>query len=537
MSANKNKLYLALALLLTCSAAANIVLLKRLDSVQAEQEEFAQSRLQVQDRARALQLSFKDQVRSWKDVLIRGGREPERKQYWDEFTSREGSVQSRASELAGTVPNGDIKSQLRQLQQAHTELAQRYREAIKRTETPCGWDARPAELYLKGMDLPIDRELDEIAQDVTKQTEALTANQHAESRSSYRDLIALTVSLFVVTGACALYMVRRSGMNGMLVQLQQWKQNGHKTRLQAGSGEYGKIAEAFNSEVESLNTLAKRVESLGVGLIQVQQQIEKTVSQAQQISASQHTQIQQAVDAIQYISGAVNQITDSSGQAEASARQAVEQAREGGRVVGEVLEGMRAIAQAVGASAEKVEALGKHSESIGQIVEVIDDIANQTNLLALNAAIEAARAGEQGRGFAVVADEVRKLADRTSSATKEITSLVQTVQEETRAAVGTIESGKKQVEHGVEITSEAGLALHEMVELTGKVGEMVALVANTASQQTSRIQEASGALTRATETNKKSAEATQQSQRACEELRRLSDKMSELGQTSESSAA
>ncbi len=534
MRAKKSRLYLALVLLLTCSGAANFILLKRLDVARTEQEEFAQSRMQVQDRARALQLSFKDQVRSWKDVLIRGGHDPERKRYWDEFTSRESLVQSRAGELVGTASEAGIKSDLQQLQQAHTELGRRYREAIKHTETPCGWDARPAELYLKGMDSPVDRGLDDIAQAVSRQTETLATDQRAELDSSYHDLIVFTLVLFAVTAACALYMVRRSGMDGMLIQLQQWKQNGRNTRLQAGSGEYGKIAEAFNSEVESLNTMTKRIESLGTDLAEAQQQIEKAHSQATQMIAAQCEQIQQAANAIQDVSSTISQITDGSAQAEASAKQALEQARTGTRVVGEVLEGMRAIAHAVGASSEKVEVLGKHSESIGQIVEVIDDIANQTNLLALNAAIEAARAGEQGRGFAVVADEVRRLADRTSTATKEITALVHTVQEETKAAVETIESGKKQVEHGVEITSEAGLALHEMVELTEKVGEMVARVARTASQQTSRIQETGSALAKAGETSKKLTEAMQQSRSACEELGRLSH---ETAQTSENPAA
>jgi len=150
---------------------------------------------------------------------------------------------------------------------------------------------------------------------------------------------------------------------------------------------------------------------------------------------------------------------------------------------------MRSIAEAVGTSSAKIEELGKQSDAIGQIVDVIDDIANQTNLLALNAAIEAARAGEQGRGFAVVADEVRKLAERTTTATREITAMIGTVQQETRNAVETMKSGKEQVNKGVEITSQAGLVLDEIIQAAAKAGEMISHIAGTAAQQSSAVAE------------------------------------------------
>ena len=141
----------------------------------------------------------------------------------------------------------------------------------------------------------------------------------------------------------------------------------------------------------------------------------------------------------------MQQVSENSGRAAEASRKAADTARQGGTVVEQTLVKMKVIAESVRGTAGKVEELGKRSDQIGRIVGVINDIADQTNLLALNAAIEAARAGEQGRGFAVVADEVRKLAERTTMSTKEIATMIEAVQGDTRLAVEAMEQGPRQV--------------------------------------------------------------------------------------------
>src|SRR5205085_10849113 len=173
------------------------------------------------------------------------------------------------------------------------------------------------------------------------------------------------------------------------------------------------------------------------------------------------------------MSATVLQVSDNSNKAADASRKAAETARHGGTIVDETLGKMRVIAGSVSGTAKKMEELGKSSDQIGHIIGVIDDIADQTNLLALNAAIEAARAGEQGRGFAVVADEVRKLAERTTTATKEIAQMIKSIQDETKVAVTAMEEGTKQVEDGVKTTSQAGDALKEIIQMSEQVGEMI----------------------------------------------------------------
>ena len=150
-------------------------------------------------------------------------------------------------------------------------------------------------------------------------------------------------------------------------------------------------------------------------------------------------------------------------QAVKNAQKSVETARSGAEIVELTVSGMQKIIQIVYDASVKIKQLGKNSEQIGEIIQVIDDIADQTNLLALNAAIEAARAGEQGRGFAVVADEVRKLAERTTKATKEISQMIKNIQVETGNAVKAIELGSEEAAKGKEFAEKSGHALSEIL--------------------------------------------------------------------------
>ena len=203
-------------------------------------------------------------------------------------------------------------------------------------------------------------------------------------------------------------------------------------------------------------------------------------------------------------------------------------AEEGGGVVEQTVTGMNAISEAVSASADSVRELGARGEQIGQVIEVINDIADQTNLLALNAAIEAARAGEHGKGFAVVADEVRKLADRTTKATDEVAQSITAIQNETAAAVSKMESGTDEVQRGVEKAREAGSSLGEIVQGARDVASLIQSIAaaaeeqSTASEQVSRNVESITAVTGQTsEGARQSAAASTQLSGKAEQLQQL----------------
>ncbi|MHB9041660.1 MAG: methyl-accepting chemotaxis protein, partial [Melioribacteraceae bacterium] len=179
-------------------------------------------------------------------------------------------------------------------------------------------------------------------------------------------------------------------------------------------------------------------------------------------------------------------------------------------------------------SAETVQTLGKSSDQIGEIVQVIDDIADQTNLLALNAAIEAARAGEQGRGFAVVADEVRKLAERTTKATKEIATMIKQIQKDTEGAVQSMSRGTEEVEKGKVLADKAGQSLKQIISGAQDVVDMSTQVAAASEEQSSAAEQISKNIEAISNVTQESAAGVQQIARAAEDLNRLTVNLQEL---------
>jgi methyl-accepting chemotaxis protein len=211
-----------------------------------------------------------------------------------------------------------------------------------------------------------------------------------------------------------------------------------------------------------------------------------------------------------------------------SSRQASDLAMAGVSVVRETVAGMNRIAGKVKETAVTVEHLGSRSDQIGEIVGTIEDIADQTNLLALNAAIEAARAGEQGRGFAVVADEVRALAERTSRATKEIGQMIKAIQSDTKDAVAAIEEGVQEVERGTNDAAKSGKALEDIFNQIGDVTVQINQIATAAEQQSATSVEISNNIQQITDVIQTSATFSQQSTYSARELSTCADGLQHL---------
>ncbi len=285
--------------------------------------------------------------------------------------------------------------------------------------------------------------------------------------------------------------------------------------------ELGELSRWFNTFMDKLQDIISQVAQSTEHIASATEEISSSATQMSQSSETQKDQTNQVATAMQEMSSTVLQVSENSNKAAESAKRSGEIARSGGEIVGETVQVIQNVATATRETAVKIQELGKSSDQIGQIIGVIDDIADQTNLLALNAAIEAARAGEQGRGFAVVADEVRKLAERTTQATKEIAQMIKTIQEETQRAVEAMESGTTTVERGVQSATKAGDSLQEIIHSSEQVGEMIMHIATAATQQSSATEQVNSNMEQIAKLVQESAVGAQQSAKACADLSNL----------------
>ncbi|WP_374005029.1 methyl-accepting chemotaxis protein [Pseudomonas cichorii] len=219
------------------------------------------------------------------------------------------------------------------------------------------------------------------------------------------------------------------------------------------------------------------------GVTDMSQQLSSGCHEVAGSSQQQSTAASTMSAAASEMTASIEEITRHAERALDMANQAEALARNGGRVIHQVVSDMEGIARSSQQSAQVIRNLDEESEGIFNIIQVIKGIADQTNLLALNAAIEAARAGEQGRGFAVVADEVRSLAGRTSASTQEIASMVSRIQQNTREAVTSMEAGVAQVDKGMAVTAEVERAIREILEATLSTTQLVNDISRTISEQ------------------------------------------------------
>ena len=245
----------------------------------------------------------------------------------------------------------------------------------------------------------------------------------------------------------------------------------------------GAIADSINYAIEALRELVTTINQTSDQVSGATQESRATAMHLAEASEHQAEQITQANDSIKEMTGAIDQMSQGATESAEVARRSVEIASTGADTVRNTITGMDDIREQIQETSKRIKRLGESSQEIGDIVELIDDIADQTNILALNAAMQAAMAGEAGRGFAVVADEVQRLAERSINATKQIEALVKTIQADTNEAVISMEKSTSGVVNGAQLAEDAGSALEEIESVSDQLAELIQSISSDAQEQ------------------------------------------------------
>jgi methyl-accepting chemotaxis protein len=290
----------------------------------------------------------------------------------------------------------------------------------------------------------------------------------------------------------------------------------------------GSILYAMRTMVESLRDMVSQTVHISMNIASASSQLHATSDQIATGAEEVASQTSTVATASEEMASTSADIAANCTNAAESSRRTSEYANTGVAVVQETITGMGKIAERVKQTAATIDALGTRSEQIGDIIGTIEDIADQTNLLALNAAIEAARAGEQGRGFAVVADEVRALAERTTKATKEIGAMIKAIQSETGDAVRSMEEGVREVEKGAVSSQKSGESLQEILDQINEVNMQIHQIATAAEEQTATISEITTNIHQVTEVVHQSARGADETSAAAAQLSEQSQQLQNL---------
>lgn len=296
------------------------------------------------------------------------------------------------------------------------------------------------------------------------------------------------ISAFFIAFFIATLIKRRLSRINILSDIAERISNGDLTAdhiKDKTNDEVSQLSRAVNQMSDSLNEIISDVNRVSSSAERSSLDIKMSSQESSVKCKEQEDKALMLASAIEEMSATAAEVANQSSAAFDNSRHSGEQARQGGKVVDATIQGINDLSQVITEASHSVNQLGERSSEIGDIIGVIDSIAEQTNLLALNAAIEAARAGEAGRGFAVVADEVRSLAARTTEATTQVADSIGSIQGDTKRVIEQISAGSTQAEKSVELASEAGLALKNIEEAFNNLNSMIESIAASAEEQSS----------------------------------------------------
>ncbi|MHC5349720.1 methyl-accepting chemotaxis protein [Metapseudomonas furukawaii] len=479
-------------------------------------------------------LEFKVQVQEWKNVLLRGKDPESLAKYWAQFEAQEARVQAvlgSLKEKAGELDDAALQAKVDSLRNEHRDLGSAYRRG-REAFLAAGADPAAGDSAVKGIDRAASEQMSalvaELHQRGQQQSEAISASA---GRTVSLGLAVMLLSSLAI-GLLSLWLVSRNliGPISVLIEhIAQLAQGNFGQRVDASrEDELGRLARAANTLRDFLADTFNRLRQSTTQLDSASGELNAIASLMAEGTREQFSRTDQVATAMHEMSATAQEVARHAAEAASAADQADHFAQQGGAVMQATIQSITGMRSEIANTAEVIRRLESDSGRIGKVLEVIRGIAEQTNLLALNAAIEAARAGEQGRGFAVVADEVRTLAQRTAESTAEIHQIIDTVQTGALNAVRAIESGQNRSEQSVAQVTEAGAMLSRITDAVEAIRDMNRQIATAAEEQTSVAEDISRNLTEITAIATANEQNVQRTQGASQQMHGLSGDLNQL---------
>ena len=470
-------------------------------------------------------LNFKRQVQEWKNVLLRGHNPEQMAKYWKQFQDRQSQVQSLVKDLSNRLDAyPELNSVARTFLNEHQQMGRAYSQG-RQAFIDSDFDHTVGDAAVSGIDRAPSAALEELGQRLAKQAEsAALALSEQSNNSAFMALLAIAASSLVIL-LVILWYVRNAITKPILTltdgvrHLQEGRYDHPiETKRKDELGDLGATLEYLRrflgDMITDLEENSRALQDATHQLDSMSQDIARTTHEQNDLSHQVATAIEEMEAASREVASNASETADSTNRTEDLVRNGSTAMRQAQNTMGRLVEDTEH-------TAKLIQDLAKESENVGSVLEVIRGIAEQTNLLALNAAIEAARAGEHGRGFAVVADEVRSLAQKTQQSTVEIETILETIQNGAQRSVEAMESGRNQTQSTSAQITDADSRLTEISDAVSTINEKNQHIATAAEEQTSVAASLAQLIMKIRNLAEETAEESQ-------DARTLSDKLSTL---------
>ena len=489
----------------------------------------------------AANVDFKTQVQEWKNILIRGNKEADFAKHEKAFVEKEQSVQERLKNalkaLKGDSKATEVASNLDQLIKDHANLGIAYRAALGSFDKSDPETGKKVDVAVKGKDRAATEEMSKLVALLEKSESDYMERQTETSKAAYnssRTQLLIQMAICFALASCVMYFTVQQ-ISKQIARVQETTTKVKETLdlthriVVSGSDEMAQVAGSVNALLDEFQAVVKRMKEASGHVSGASDGLSHTLMQLAAAVEQQNEATSSMASSVEELAVSVTHVSDSSSTAKGIAQDSLNKAEQGGLVIENTVSEMVAMAETVTSTSTAMELLGQRTDEIGSIAGVIKEIADQTNLLALNAAIEAARAGEQGRGFAVVADEVRKLAERTTKSTTEIAAVIAAIQTETRSAVNNMHQVVDQVGNNAEGARQAGVSITQIRESSNRVLDVSSDIATALKEQSAANELIAKQVEVIASMSEENTAAMSEAKQASSEMKRLSTEMDALG--------